>query len=207
MLRIEEEEERRRILERRGPIPVYDDPGWIVEEVNFEVADDLAERQRILLWGIESAEEFGELARNIRRRRRFLKRLNPQEHQFPKTEFGWCIFTLGSEWASCIYGTKHIGRPRYGRQPKINIVIHLKQKEIMYLIKCMWKWFQVIGMDNDLSRWLFALFSCLSKPFDEKAFELLDRFYSDIEAEIADDNEEAVRLYLIRSIMIYYLLL
>lgn len=169
------------------------------EEEDFEETN----REAIEQWIRRGVESFSVLISDVHKHRKLMRRAYPKIHKYPKSEYGWCRFILGSEWASCIYNIKHIGRPRRGHLPIINIVIHFRRKQIMFLIKCIANWMKIIGLDDDLATWLFGLLASLTNPIARADLDFLEKFYFDIQKEEPDDFEEELRLYLFGRILAY----
>ncbi|GIY71317.1 hypothetical protein CEXT_477581 [Caerostris extrusa] len=48
-----------------------------------------------------------------------------------------------------------------GHLPLAANVIHLSQDTLMTLLRYFHKWFLVLGMNDDLCRWIYAIFACL----------------------------------------------
>lgn len=183
-----------------GVLPNYE----VFAEVPDEnVPEEEITGEEIEQWILQGVESFSVLIEDVHKHRKLMRSAYPKMHKYPKSENGWCRFILGSEWASCIYGETHEGWPRRGHLPIINILIHLRRKQIMFLIKCIANWIKIIGMDEELAAWLFGLLASLTNPIAREDVEFLEEFYFDIQKEEPDDFGEELRLYLFGRILAF----
>lgn len=158
-------------------------------------------------WGRKEAEKFCHLVKKLRSKREELMKKFPKVVEFPEQqdEKEWCEFCYGSKFCSEIYGEELPKVVKKGHQPLLSIVLHIGQHQINNLISYHLKWFVMAGMDDNMGRWLYALFGNLLKPVNEVHQTKLEDFhdYCETSLECLEDSNKD-RVYLIMSILKHY---
>ncbi|GFT76864.1 uncharacterized protein NPIL_479591 [Nephila pilipes] len=122
-----------------------------------------------------------------------------------KDEEKLCYFCLGYDLFCKIYRPRSHHQFMESQDPLLNIVSHFTQNDIMILIKYLHRWFVLIGMENAIAKWLYALLSVLKKDLDEEEERFFETFRDECAERLEDcHSSEAMNLHLIYLIIHNY---
>ncbi|GFS57688.1 uncharacterized protein NPIL_165431, partial [Nephila pilipes] len=119
-----------------------------------------------------------------------------------KDEKDWCLFCLGSELCFKIYplGLSYT-QPSKSRDPLLSLGCYLSQDEIMILIKYLFNWFQMIGMEHAIAKWLYVLLVLQKRYLNEEEEQFFETFRDECGKRLNSANSETMRLHLIYQII------
>ncbi|GIY76404.1 uncharacterized protein CEXT_550281 [Caerostris extrusa] len=151
--------------------------------------------------------EFNILRKKFHADKDKLKIEFPKKIEVPEdSEEEWCKFCLGSELSSAIYKHKNSCSTSdnliEGHLPLLSIVLHLSQETLLLLLQYHYSWFLKIGMHDDLCRWMFAMFVCLEKSFNEECKEVLEAFCSDCQKHLRNCDKAELNQTVFISLII-----
>ncbi|GIX90392.1 uncharacterized protein CDAR_499331 [Caerostris darwini] len=133
-------------------------------------------------YDVDTIIDFLELHDALMNNKEYLKIKFPEKFTMPDGERELCNFCLGCNTCASIfyvndgYYKKNFTR---GHSPLLSIVVHMHGKKVLLLLKYLYQWFLVIGINKKLFCWVYALLTVLNLPDDDKCNkEFFTEFYN-----------------------------